>query len=442
MKTMIAENNDILKILKKHKLGTSIGISSVCSANYYVLKAAILNAKKNNQIVLIESTSNQVDQYGGYTGLTPIQFKHCLMDLADSLDFPQECIMLGGDHLGPNRWQNEPSSSAIQKATVQISSYVSAGFSKIHLDASMKCADDGDQNNPLDPSIIAERSAILCKASEEVVSGLGKEIPHPLYVIGTDVPPPGGAKENQNGVHITSLEQVEDTIRLTEKAFKKYNLDDAWERVVGVVVQPGVEFGDDMVVDYDRNKSHGLVKLIEYYSGLVYEAHSTDYQKKELLRQMVEDHFALLKVGPWLTFKVREAAFNLALIEQELLSHNKGVILSNLLQVVDKRMVDCPKYWEKYYQSSELENRFKRKYSYSDRIRYYWSDKKVNESFNRLIQNLEEHSIPLTLLSQYFPEEYYAVREGTICGDPEEIIIHKISGVLDIYNYAISGGLI
>lgn len=438
---MTALENKILQIISQHKSGKEIGITSICSANYYVIKSAILNAKKNNQTLLIESTSNQVDQFGGYTGLTPIQFKETVFELAASLHLPLEDIILGGDHLGPNRWQNEISTSAIQKAQDQISAYVSAGFTKIHLDASMKCADDGDQNSPLNPSIVAERSAILCKASEEALTKSGDDNELPVYIIGTDVPPPGGAKEHQGNIHITSAAEVEETMKLTEKAFRKYNLNDAWERVIGVVVQPGVEFGDSEVFDYDRKKSKPLVKLIENYPILVYEAHSTDYQKKELLRQMVEDHFVFLKVGPWLTYAFREAVFALALIEMEMLSNKKGILLSNLIDIVDQRMLEFPKYWEKYYTASEEENKLKRKYSYSDRIRYYWSDKKVEESFQRLIKNLYENKIPLTLIRQYLPEEYNAISEGIISANPEEIIIRKITGVLEIYNYAISGGV-
>jgi D-tagatose-1,6-bisphosphate aldolase subunit GatZ/KbaZ len=438
---MTAVENKILQIIIAHKAGKPIGITSVCSANYYVIKAAILNAKKNNQILLIESTSNQVDQFGGYTGLTPAQFKHSVLELVSSLNFPEDNIILGGDHLGPNRWQNEVSASAMQKAQDQISAYVSAGFTKIHLDASMKCADDGDQQIPLAPSVIAERSAILCKASEDAISVLGNVAELPVYIIGTDVPPPGGAKEHQNIIHITTSEEVEETIKLTEKAFRKYNLQEAWERVIGIVVQPGVEFGDAEVFDYYRNKTKELVRLIENYPAIVYEAHSTDYQKKELLRQMVEDHFAFLKVGPWLTYAFREAVFALALIERELLVNKKGIVLSNLQEVVDQKMLENPKYWEKYYTSSEEENKLKRKYSYSDRIRYYWADKKVEESLNRLLKNLTEHTIPHTLLSQYLPEEYYAIREGIISENPEEIILHKITGVLEIYNHATSGGV-
>jgi D-tagatose-1,6-bisphosphate aldolase subunit GatZ/KbaZ len=438
---MTAVENKILQIIVAHKAGKSIGITSVCSANYYVIKAAILNSKKNNQILLIESTSNQVDQFGGYTGLTPAKFKHSVFELASSLSFPEDNIILGGDHLGPNRWQNEMSTSAMHKAQDQISAYASAGFTKIHLDASMKCADDGDQQIPLTPSVIAERSAILCKASEDAISVLGNVAELPVYIIGTDVPPPGGAKEKHNIINVTTPMEVEETIALTRAAFQKYNLEDAWERVVGVVVQPGVEFGDSTVYDYDRNKSKDLVKLIENYPSLVYEAHSTDYQKKELLKQMIEDHFGFLKVGPWLTYAFRQAVFALALIERELLIHKKGIVLSNLQEVVDQIMLENPKYWEKFYSSSEEDNKLKRKYSYSDRIRYYWSDITVEKSLQRLLKNLTENKIPLTLISQYLPEEYYAIQEGIISENPEEIILNKISNVLEIYNYATSGGV-
>lgn len=435
---MIAVENKILQLVNKHKSGKAIGLTSVCSANLYVIKASILNAKKYNQILLIESTSNQVDQFGGYTGITPQQFRKTVFDLAISLNFPIENIILGGDHLGPNRWQNENSNSAMLKAKDQISAYVSAGYTKIHLDASMKCEDD--EETPLNPSLIAERSAILCKAAEDAFAKSGNDGEPPVYVIGTDVPPPGGAKEFHNKINITSHTEVEETIDLTKKAFERYNLQDAWNRVVAIVVQPGVEFGDSIVFDYERTKSKKLVDVIETKSNLVYEAHSTDYQKKELLRQMVEDHFAILKIGPWLTFAFREAVFALSLIEKELLSNKKGITLSNLFEIIEQRMIVNPKYWEKYYDYSEEENKISRKFSYSDRIRYYWTDNFVNESLQRLINNLTNNKIPHTLLSQYLPVEYFAVKENIITENPEEIILNKIDSVLEIYNYATYGG--
>ena len=437
---MIAVENKIFEIVNNHKSGNPVGITSVCSSNLYVIKAAIINAKKNNQLVLIESTSNQVDQFGGYTGITPSQFNKLVFKIADSLNFPREGVILGGDHLGPNRWRNEKSEIAMKKAKDQIAAYVSAGYTKIHLDASMKCADDGYEQTPLAPSMIAERSAILCKAAEEAYEKSNKDNEQPVYVIGTDVPPPGGAKNNHYEIHVTSSQEVEETIDLTKKEFEKYNLQDAWKRVIAIVVQPGVEFGDSNVFDYDRNKSKKLIEAIEKKDNLVYEAHSTDYQRRESLREMVEDHFVFLKVGPWLTFTFREAIFALTQIEKELLLDRKGIVLSNLMEVVENNMNNNPSYWAKYYGNIKQGIRLKLRYSYSDRIRYYWADEQVDKALKLLINNLTSNKIPHTLISQYFPNEYFAIREGSLTENPEELILHKISGVLEIYNYATFGG--
>lgn len=436
---MIAVENKILEVIKNHKSGNPVGITSVCSSNLYVIKAAIINAKKNNQIALIESTSNQVDQFGGYTGNTPAQFSKLVFDMAESLSFPNENLILGGDHLGPNRWQNENSESAMKKAKEQISAYVNAGYTKIHLDASMKCADDGSEQTPLSPPIIAERSVMLCKAAEETFEKSNRNSNQPVYIIGTDVPPPGGAKNNHDEIHITSAKEAEETIEITKREFENNNLQDAWKRVIAVVVQPGVEFGDSNVFDYDRKKSKNLKELIEKKENLVYEAHSTDYQRKDSLKKMVEDHFAILKVGPWLTFAFREAVFALSKIEEELFCYKK-YHLSNLFTVIEKEMLANRKYWVKYYYGSNEEISYARKYSYSDRIRYYLvNNYNVNNSFKILLNNLTVHSIPMTLISQYLPEEYDAIRNEKINNNPKEIIYHKIMKILEIYYVATNG---
>ena len=96
-------------------------------------------------------------------------------------------------------------------------------------------------------------------------------------------------------------------------------LGDAWQRVVAVVVQPGVEFDHQRVFDFEPDKVRELSAVVAE-SGLVFEAHSTDYQLQEGLRALVEDHWAVLKVGPGLTFALREALFALAAIEDDLVA--------------------------------------------------------------------------------------------------------------------------
>ena len=109
---------------------------------------------------------------------------------------------------------------------------------------------------------------------------------------------------------------------------------------------------------------------IKEYPNLIFEGHSTDYQTKIKLKELVEDGVGILKVGPGLTFAMREALFALAHIEEELL-YGRDVKTSNLIETLDKAMLNDDKYWKKHYQGTDLEIRLKRKYSFSDRCRYY-----------------------------------------------------------------------
>ncbi len=425
------------EIKRKEKEFGVGGITSVCSANRYVLKAAMLFDKESSNKVLIESTSNQVDQFGGYTGMTPSDFIEYVKEIAEEVQFPIERIIFGGDHLGPNVWQKEDSESAMQKAEDQIRAYVSAGFRKIHLDTSFSLADD-DKSKPLAPSVITERAARLCKVAEQTFSSLNDNSEKPVYVIGTEVPIPGGAQEEEESVTVTTPEDLQETIELSKKAFYNRGLEEAWERVIAVVVQPGVEFSDTQVFNYNRNDAIKIKSKIEEYSNLLLEAHSTDYQNVKGLSEMVEDHFGILKVGPWLTYAYREALFALAEIERELVDSEKS---SNFRSEIDKVMIESPKYWENHYHGTEKEIELARSFSYSDRIRYYWTNEKVIKIVNKLMNNLSEVEIPNTLISQYLPTQYNLIMENKIKSNPESLIISKISEILQIYSSACGGNI-
>jgi D-tagatose-1,6-bisphosphate aldolase subunit GatZ/KbaZ len=424
--------NILEHVLSAQKGNESKGIPSVCSANPWVLKAVMKRAAKMDGTVLIEATCNQVNQFGGYTGMTPVDFVGYVHKIAKESGLPAQSVLLGGDHLGPNVWQNEPADSAMNKATDMMGDYLRAGFVKIHLDASMKLADDPD--GFLDPEISARRAATLAKAAEAARSTGGVA---PLYVIGTEVPVPGGAQEHEDGVSVTSVESVQQTIEITHEAFRREGLEDAWERVIAVVVQPGVEFGDDFVLEYDPKAAGELTRYIESQPRLIYEAHSTDYQTRQSLKNLVDDHFAILKVGPGLTFTLREAIYALAAIEDELFSTENR---SNLIAVLDQAMLEQPGHWQKYYPGTAEYQHFARKYSLSDRIRYYWPVPKVDVALNKLLQNLTLNPIPWPLLSQFLPVQYGRIRQGRLRNTVDEIILDRISDVLADYDYA-SGAL-
>jgi D-tagatose-1,6-bisphosphate aldolase subunit GatZ/KbaZ len=226
------------------------------------------------------------------------------------------------------------------------------------------------------------------------------------------------------------------TLEVTRNAFFSRGLQDAWERVIGLVVQPGVEFGNDVIFDYVREKAAELSRSLPHSPPLVYEAHSTDYQKPAALRELVEDHFAILKVGPWLTFAYREAVFALSTIEREWLGKRRGARLSQVREALEQAMLSNPAHWRAYYPAEEPQARFARQYSYSDRCRYYWPEPSVQKEVELLLANLSSDAIPLTLLSQYMPMQYAAIRQGALPNHPKSLIERRIREVLNVYSAA------
>lgn len=415
----------LAQTVASHKAGHPVGVYSVCSAHPTVVEAAMVQAAADGSYVLIEATSNQVDQYGGYTGLRPAEFRDLVLRIADDTGFARDRVVLGGDHLGPNRWQHESSSAAMEKADVLIAAYVEAGYTKIHLDCSMSCADDPDV---LPDEVVASRSARLMRVAEDTAHRL--ESPGPVYVIGTEVPVPGGAHETLDHLTPTPADRARRTIDAHRSAFAELELGDVWPRVVALVVQPGVEFDHVNVFDYRRDATVELRTVLDTEANLVFEAHSTDYQRPEQLRELVEDHWAILKVGPGLTFAMREALFALAMIEAELVPRTSR---SNLIEVVERRMLAEPKYWEGYYDGNPREQRTARRYSYSDRLRYYWADPEVDAARLTLLENLDRTGVPLPLISQFLPGQYERIRAGQLEPVPQALVIDRIRDAIRPY---------
>jgi D-tagatose-1,6-bisphosphate aldolase subunit GatZ/KbaZ len=326
-------------ILRRNRESGNGGTYAVCSAHPHVLDAAIQQSIEDNSILHVESTSSQVNQFGGYTGQTPQQFAFFVRSAAQRLGLPAGRVLLGGDHLGPFPWRSEGSDSALEKACELVRSCVLAGYQKIHLDPSMPCADDDDKNVRFDERTIATRAAVLCEAAEKTSRDLPPGSHPPVYVIGTEVPAPGGEVLAAEGLTVTAADDVHRTLEIFHQAFLQRGLSSAWERVVALVVQPGVDFGADTVFDYDASKAHSLSAALETHDGIVYEAHSTDYQSSGSLAQMVKDHFAILKVGPWLTFAFREAVLALGAIERELLNTSRSSSLSQVREALEAAML-------------------------------------------------------------------------------------------------------
>lgn len=414
------------QIIDEHKAGRAVGIYSVCSAEPTVLRAALIQARDDGTDALVEATSNQVDQYGGYTGMTPPDFRDLVWSITDEVGLPRERVILGGDHLGPNRWQDRAPEQAMAEADQLVRAYVEAGYTKIHLDCSFSCQGDP---TPITDEIAAERAARLMKVAEQaaVTAGTAADI---RYVIGTEVPVPGGHQEELDELVPTSADAARTTLAKHREAFEAVGLADVWPKVSALVVQPAVEFDHLKVVDYGHDQTADLRTVLDDEPTLVFEAHSTDYQTPRALRELVEDHWAILKVGPGLTFALREGLFSLSRIEDTLVPAEKS---SRLRAVIDERMVADPGRWQKYYTGSEDEQRLARTYSYSDRMRYYLPDEHIAAARRTLMANLSAIEMPLPVLSQFLPLQYARVRAGELEATPDALLLDVVRDALRPY---------
>ncbi|QIK69245.1 class II D-tagatose-bisphosphate aldolase, non-catalytic subunit [Erysipelothrix sp. HDW6C] len=411
-----------------------VGVYSACTANDLVIEATLEFAKEHNSPVVIEATANQVNQFGGYTGMKPIDFKNFVFELADKVGYDKKRIILGGDHLGPLTWTDLNEDEAMKNAVQLVYDYVRSGFTKIHLDTSMRVADDST-NEALSNETIARRSAMMAKACLEAYDALLAEDPEaifPAFIIGSEVPIPGGAQEKEETLAVTSPADFKETYRVFKEVFAAHDVEKVFDSVIGIVVQPGVEFGDEDLFQYNRANAKELTDTLKNeFDSFVFEGHSTDYQTPEHLKEMVEDGITILKVGPALTFALREALFALSHIEDQICERP-----SHFIQVLEDTMLEHPGNWQKHYHGTPAELWIKRKYSYSDRARYYLPIPEVQESINTLVENLTATPIPMTMLSQYMPYQYRRIKEGIIKNSPLDLIKDYVKLYLDDYQYA------
>jgi D-tagatose-1,6-bisphosphate aldolase subunit GatZ/KbaZ len=408
--------------------GELSGVTSVCSAHPMVVEAAIRQAASDGTPVLIEATCNQVNHQGGYTGLTPAAFRDKVYSIADQVGFPRQRVVLGGDHLGPNPWRHLGPEAALQAAEAMVAAYVSAGYRKIHLDTSVGCKGDPEH---LPDSITAERAARLAVVAERSVTA-GSD--RPCYVIGTEVPVPGGAVAQIESLEVTRPEAVVATVEAHRRAFVAAGAGIAFDAVVAVVAQPGVEFDNRNVVVYQPERARALSAVLDELPGLVFEAHSTDYQPPESLARLVGDGFAVLKVGPALTFALREALYALDQIAAALgpVAGRRG---HSLMEEMETEMLTNPGHWQPYYRGAPDE-RLLRHFSYSDRIRYYWASPAAHRAVKVLLDRLSGAPIPETLVSQFLPKLYQRVTSGALLPAPRALALESVRDVLRSYSSA------
>jgi D-tagatose-1,6-bisphosphate aldolase subunit GatZ/KbaZ len=186
--------------------------------------------------------------------------------------------------------------------------------------------------------------------------------------------------------------------------------------------------GNAQVFGYDKDKAAALSAALSGIPGVVYEAHSTDFQSETALFDLVATHFAILKVGPSLTFAFREAVFALAVIEERIGSPNP----SGIVEALERAMDANPEHWRGYV-AAGADERLMRLYGLSDRVRYYWPDGKVQAALGRLFANVDAARVAPGLVSQFAGDMLLERREPTLSA---RVVAAKVGAVVAKYRRA------
>ncbi|MFN3993371.1 MAG: class II D-tagatose-bisphosphate aldolase non-catalytic subunit [Tabrizicola flagellatus] len=449
---------DLRRIIARNRAGEAIAIPSVCTAHAQALEASLTLAEALDQPLVVEATSNQVNQDGGYTGLTPAGFIGFVWDIAARAGVSPSRLLFGGDHLGPQAWRHLPAGQAMDKAHRMVADYAAAGFTKIHLDCSEGCAGDSPQ---LPDAVTATRSAALAATALA-------HAPDPaalLFVIGTEVPPPGGARARPPGGHPppppanpaapppapprprpgpghprggaraddhgqippTTPESAAATLAAHRDAFRAEGI--PLDRIGGLVVQPGVEFSPMEVHHLPLARDPGLLSALADWPGLCLEAHSTDYQHPAAYPRLAELGFAFQKVGPALTFAWREALYALDTIRAQ----NGWASGPSLPDTMEAVMLANPTHWQAHVHGQTADSRTERHFGLADRIRYYWPAPAAEQAVARLLADLDDRRLPDPLLAAHFRAEEIALARESRHSLPRALALARVQTALRPY---------
>jgi D-tagatose-1,6-bisphosphate aldolase subunit GatZ/KbaZ len=208
----------------------------------------------------------------------------------------------------------------------------------------------------------------------------------------------------------TKPDAVRETYAVHKQLFEAGGLSAAFERVIAIVVQPRVESAQMSVVLYDAARARELVSARADLGGLVYEAHSTDYQTGAALKALVDDGFSILKIGPSLTYALREALYAMELAAGEV-HHGPR----DLHDTMERLMLADPGPWKDHIHGTAASQESQRHYGLADRIRYYWLKPEAEAALARLHDRFGRTRPHIGLLSQYLSGPF--VKEALEAGD-------------------------
>lgn len=345
-------------------------IPAVVSVQPDVIAAALRQARDHDMPALIEAPADEVNQFGGHSGLTPADFAALVRDIAGGQGLEAVPLILGADRLGPWLWPALAPDAAMTHAERMVMDFVAAGFTRLHFDGP-----DAAGTARLVAAAEAHAPApdLLCHglpASFEPVDG------------------------------VTSPETLARTLELHEAAFAEAGLNAAWKRVRTVSVHLGMGFGPALIERFDMGQPDRLSAVLPDHGRIALEARDVDYQSARACADLTRRNVAVLKLGPSLSFAWREALYALS----HVLNWQDGS--AHISERMEDLMLADPAAWQEDYRGPPAVQRVLRHFGFTDRIRHYWP--RAAAAVEALCEGIDATGLPHPLLLQYLPPEILA----------------------------------
>lgn len=362
--------NHLLQIVRAVRQQIGPAIPAVASVLPDVIAAGLRQAREHGLPALIEAPAEEVNQFGGHSGLTPADFAALVQDVAHSHGLDAVPLILGADGLGPGLWPGLDPSAAMTHAERMVADFAAAGFNRLQFHA-------------LDAPGIAR-----------LVSVAETHAPPrhpPVYAL-----PAGGDPASS----VTSPEDLAEALTRHEAAFAEADLAGAWRRVHTMSVRFGMGFTPAHVERFDIEQPDQLSAVLRDHDRIALEAEAVDYQSARVCADLTRRNVAVLKLGPSLSFAWREALYGLSHVHAW---SEGGPHISERMEAL---MLADPAMWQQDGRGPAGHSRLLRHFGFTDRIRHYWS--KAGAELAALCDSMEASGLHLPLLLQYLPPETLA----------------------------------
>lgn len=389
----------ILEVMEQRKAATGVPMTlfAACPNSLSVIKASFRAAKRNNAPIYFATTLNQVDNDGGYTGMTQAEFTKILAREAAAVNYTGPYVV-AIDHGGP--WLKDK--QTLEKYTLEQAmdgvkkSYeaaILAGYDLIHVDPTVDIT--LPKGEIINIHVVAQRTVELIKHAEDFRKA--HNMPPISYEVGTEEVHGGLADDKTFDTFLTDL----------KAGLAAAGMPDIWP--IFIVGKVGTDLHTTL---FDAEVARKLTNKVRPYGSYIKGHYSDDVDNPQ---DYPTSGMGAANVGPEFTMCEYKALMELEQLE---LADANCKDKSGMSQALLNAVHDSGR-WKKWLRGEEVGKdllectKERQEWLVQTCCRYIWQNKEVLDARQKLYDNLQKQGV-----------------------NAEEIVLMRIEHNMDKYYYA------